>query len=748
MSATVPVPPDRTDRIDVLVVDDRREQLVALSAVLEDLDVRVHVATSGREALRLLLRRDFAVILLDVNMPGMDGFELAQLVRERPRSADTPIIFVSAATEYDTHVSRGYSLGAVDYIHVPVVPDILRTKVSVFVDLYRKTLEIHRNGESLRRLEAREHRRQLSEALERLEHEARQVELLREEQRRAVNIERLTSAALVINAARSVEETLEAVASELRALLETSRACIWIRGEGSTAARCAVAPAPPQGALAPDPAVSVLHARVAEVNRVLRLDAAELAAHAVLGPLVERMPEPDRPAAWLSVPLAGRDGRNLGFVLALGTAGAPPFAVEDEALAARLGDLAAVAIENLLYREAREANRLKDEFLAMLSHELRTPLSAMLGWTQLLRSGRLDADRSARALEVVERNLKMQAQLIEDLLDMSRIVNGKLRLEPAVRPLGAIIDAAVDGLRPSIEARDVRLEVVRLDADACVWGDAARLQQVVLNLLSNANKFTPEGGGIELELRRDGATAEILVRDTGEGIDPELLPFVFDRFTQEESSLTRSHGGLGLGLTIAKHLVEMHGGTISAASAGKGRGSCFTIRLPVLDGVPVASTAASSGTDEPVSLAGIRVLLVEDDADTREMVATTLASFGADVVAAASPAEAMREFEHRPPRVLVCDIAMPGEDGYTFMRRVRGRPAAAGGTVPAIALTAFADPRSRSAALQAGYQIHLTKPVDQVQLAMATAALAASLPIRRDEPATDARTPAGDRAPA
>ncbi|HJX27034.1 MAG TPA: response regulator, partial [Thermoanaerobaculia bacterium] len=330
--------------------------------------------------------------------------------------------------------------------------------------------------------------------------------------------------------------------------------------------------------------------------------------------------------------------------------------------------------EQELRRQAEDANRMKDEFLATLSHELRTPLNAMLGWAQVLRLGKVDAAAASRALETIERNARVQAQLIADLLDVSRIITGKLRLEVQAVELPRIIEAALDSVRPGADAKGIRLDV-RLDPlTSPVMGDADRLQQVIWNLLSNAIKFTPQGGMVQVGLRLEGGSAEVRVSDTGAGIRPDFLPYVFDRFRQAESTITRSHGGLGLGLSIVRHLVELHGGSVAVQSEGEGKGAVFTVRLPVRASIPDGALinervdTAARVWDNPMLLGGVRVLIVEDEEDTRELLVASLRQCGADVTATASVAEALACLDRALPDVLVSDLAMPEEDGYSLIR--------------------------------------------------------------------------------
>jgi PAS domain S-box-containing protein len=378
--------------------------------------------------------------------------------------------------------------------------------------------------------------------------------------------------------------------------------------------------------------------------------------------------------------------------------------------------------------EAEAANRMKDQFLATLSHELRGPVHAIAGWTQILRSGELDAAKRARALDVIERNAKAQAQLIGDLLDVSRIISGKLRLE--TRPVYPVesVEAALAAVLPAAEAKGVRVER-SLDAGAGpVLADPDRLQQIVVNLLGNAVKFTPRGGWAEVRLEWDGDGVRIQVSDNGEGISPELLPHVFDSFWQADASSTRQQGGLGLGLAIVRQLVDLHGGSVAAASPGKGEGAVFTVSLPLLKPreatkeLPLVIPPAGA-TAPPPPLAGVRVLAVEDDESTLDALTELLSLQGADVAPAASVNQALETLPGFDPDVLVSDIGMPGRDGYDLIREIRsrGRDAEA---LPAVAVTAYASPEDRQRALAAGFQVHLAKPVDPRELTRVIASLA------------------------
>ena len=398
-----------------------------------------------------------------------------------------------------------------------------------------------------------------------------------------------------------------------------------------------------------------------------------------------------------------------------------------------------VATAQAALKEAEQANRLKDEFLATASHELRTPLTAVVGWSRLLRTGKLDVENSARALEAIERNATLQTKLIDDLLDVSRIITGKLTLDRRPIEIARVVSDAVNTVRPAADAKNIAIET-SLDAEVGpVLGDANRLQQVVWNLLSNAVKFTPKNGRIEVALRRVNSEVQVSVGDSGEGISNEFLPYVFDRFSRGDGKTTRSHSGLGLGLAIVRQLVELHGGTVKAYSDGPGRGATFKLQLPVLslNRLPGSKSALSDSTltrsrvtdklsiECPPQLDGVRVLVVDDDSDTRQMLKAVLSECQADVITAASAAEAIKEIEQRKPDVLISDLGMPEQDGYELIREVREMESADHtARIPALALTAYAKAEDRVRALAGGYQVHLAKPVEPAEFVLVVANLA------------------------
>ena len=381
-------------------------------------------------------------------------------------------------------------------------------------------------------------------------------------------------------------------------------------------------------------------------------------------------------------------------------------------------------------RHAEEADRLKDEFLATLSHELRTPLTSILGWASMIRSGEVEGSNTTRAIETIERNARSQARLIDDLLDVSRIITGNLRLDLHPLNLAPIVDAALDALRPTADVKGIKLQTHFVPEECLVKGDPLRLRQVIWNLLSNAIKFTQRGGSVSIDLNCVESTARLTVSDTGDGISPDFLPYVFDRFRQAEGSISRKQGGLGLGLAVARHLVELHGGTITAESEGLGSGSVFTVDLPLAQERRDPARAEERRREVErrsrsgvVRLDGVHVLLVEDDDDSRKLLGTMLKRYGARVTSTKSAAEAFEAFTNDVPDVLISDIGMPDEDGYQLIRKLRALPVQKGGTTPAIALTGYASRKDRERALSAGYQQHMAKPIEQMDMITAIAAL-------------------------
>ncbi|MEG4397309.1 response regulator [Microcoleus sp. BROC3] len=651
----------RPDRVNVLLVDDRPENLVALEAILNSPSYNLVQANSGAEALRCLLNEDFAVILLDVQMPGMDGFETATMIRSRDRSRSTPIIFITAFSSNDTHVFKGYSLGAVDYLFKPLEPEILTSKVAVFVELFQKTAEVKRQATELAAVNS---------------------ELSKSEER----FRTLCACSPLGIYLADVEGRCTYINPRCQAIcglsLEESLASVW------------------QREVHPEDRDRVVADWLAWIKEGQEYsNEFRLASH--------------ENVRWIHVqssPMFSDLGKLIGHVGTVRDVTDRKQAEEERGRLIR---------EQVARQEAERANRMKDEFLAILSHELRTPLNAILGWSRLLRAKTFDRDTIDKALETIERNAKSQAQLIEDILDVSRILRGKLNLNKHRIQLEYVIEMAIDSLRPLAEAKSIAIELECSPNIGKVVGDSDRLQQIVWNLLSNAIKFTPEEGKVKVQLELVGDQAQIQIIDSGIGIEPDFLPYVFDRFRQADSSTSRSYGGLGLGLAIVRHLVEQHGGKVGAEN-NTGEGAKFTVSLPVAEengqGAGDDWCPLNDATEALPTLANLQLLVVDDDDDTREFLITLLEQEGAMVRSAASVAAALAVLESYWPDVLLSDIGMPQADGYELIARVREMEALRGGYLPAIALTAYAREEERQQALEAGFQMHLSKPVEITQL--------------------------------
>jgi len=539
--------------VSILIVDDRPENLLALEAVLSGHGWTIVRANSGREALKAMLAQEFALVLLDIAMPDLDGYETAELIRRHERLRLTPIIFLTANHQAEAHVFKGYSVGAVDYLFKPVVPEVLLSKVNVFVELY--------------------HNRQM----------------LKEQ-----------AAALRQSYDEMEQRVLERTSALARAKLE-----------------------------------------------------------------------------------------------------------------------------------AEHMNRMKDEFLATLSHELRTPLNAILGWTHILESGKRDEAMIARATRVIRKSAQAQAELVTHMLDVSRIIAGKLALHLTDVDLAVVIGHTLDTLQPAIAAKGISVHT-KFDGKAVLIADQDRLQQVMWNLLSNAIKFTPKGGRVAIEMTATDDDVRITVADNGVGIDAEFLPRVFERFSQADPTQSRSHHGLGLGMAIVRHLIELHGGSVSIDSPGKNQGTTVTVILPARatadhganPGVEPPSASPETATQPLASLDGVSVLIVDDEEDARDVLTLMLQDRGANVTAVGSAAAALDSLSHHVPDVLVSDIGMPGEDGHSFLRKLRSLGAEQGARVPAVALTAYATPADAAKARAAGFDRHVRKPVTPAEIVDVVAVMA------------------------
>ena len=722
-------------KINILLVDDSPTYLLALESILRAPDRNLISAGCGEDALRYLLDNEVAVVLLDVYMPGIDGLETAELIRGREKSRDIPIIFLTANSTGVRHLSRGYSLGAVDYIVKPVEPEILRSKVAVFVELFKKTREIKRQAQLL--------------------HEKNQ-EL---ENANLARLNMLIDLGHELAAEHDPEQVLAKFCRSSRGIVGAEEAAVCVLDAGATSMRhffhctkqketvsVSVIPAIVQRALD----------RVIVEQRALRLSEAD---ESMLADEIDY----DSLHSFLGAPILSASGVS-GWFYVLNKTDADDFSEADERLAATLTTQVSVAYENarlyaeteshaaelrsemavrkqaeeeraqLLIREqaaraeAELANRTKDEFLATLSHELRTPLSAILGWSHILRTNQLGKKDWARGLETIERNARVQSQLIDDLLDVSRIISGKIAIEPRDVDLATVIEAAIESVRPAFEAKEIQFETDVESRDCMVLGDANRLQQIFWNLFSNAIKFTPQSGRVRVQVTEQDFGIKVSVIDTGVGITPEFLPYIFDRFSQADGSTTRAHGGLGLGLAIVRHLVELHHGRVEVESQGEDQGATFTVRLPIAatihatDGEFLSAESDVQQLNSAKIFDGVRILVVDDEADSRDLISTILTRCGSEVRCSESAAEAIRAFAEWGPDLLLSDIGMPNEDGYSLIRKVRKLRSKRAKKIPAIAITAYATDEDRLAALAAGFQVHLAKPVEPKSLLTSIAA--------------------------
>ena len=714
---TEPQLPDLSDeKVNILIVDDRPDKLLAHEVVLAELNQNLVRARSGTEALRALLQQDFAVILLDVNMPGMDGFETARLIRQRPRNETTPIIFISAVNDTETHVSRGYSLGAVDYILTPVVPEILRAKIAVFVDLYKKTEQVKRQAEERTSL--------IREQAARAESERRQEQLAF-----------LAEASKVLAGSLDLQETFQNVARLV--VPKLADLCLIFTREGKEPLRL-VAMAHDDFTGRPEllhlieefpknPAAQHAAEHVLETEKAVSCCDP---SNGTLNDLLVR--EEDRAfvrslclTACSGIPIRSLD-RLLGTVLMFSISPNRACGLVELSLAEELVQRAALALENSrLYKVAQEArteseraNLAKDRFLAMLSHELRTPLTPVLTSLLALEHDRL-ADKVQSSLQMIRRNVELEARLIDDLLDLTRISKDKVQLSLEIVDAHVLLRNALEICQSDIDQKRLALELKLDAAHVYLEADPARLQQVFWNLIKNAVKFTPKGGRLRIHTWNDDQNqfcAE--VSDSGCGIDPPALPRIFKPFEQGERT---SYGGLGLGLAISKALVESHQGTLTAASPGRDQGATFTAIFPLTkQEMPKTSNGTSA---MPGKRRSLRVLLVEDHEDTNRSLTQLLRRRGYEVLSAESIARAKEMAAGQEFDVLVSDIGLPDGSGIDLMQQLSSeRP------VFGIALTGFGMEDDVRKSYEAGFQHHLVKPIDLNKLDSLIQEGAAALP--------------------
>jgi PAS domain S-box-containing protein len=642
--------------VSILLVDDEPANLLALEAILHDLGQHLVTARSGDDALRSLFRDDFAVVLLDVQMQGLDGFETARLIRGRPRSRHTPIIFLTAYDHSDATLAQAYALGAVDFLVKPLVPVILRAKVAVFVELFQQTRQVERQAQRLRQLERQAFEQQLAATAR------------AEEERFRLVVENVRDYAIVLLAADGTVVSWNAGAERILGYRADE-----IIGRPDTRFFT------PEAAAAGRP------------QRELR-QAAEAGRADNECWLVRK----DGSRFWASgVTTALRDGELRGFVKILRDL-TERKALEDE-LRQRAAALA-------------EANRHKDEFLAMLAHELRNPLAPVLTGVHVARQAGADSQARAAALEMVERQARHLGRLVDDLLDVSRLARGRVQLRPERLDLARLVRTTAEDRRGGLEQAGLALAVATPETPVWVQGDPTRLVQVIQNLLDNAAKFTDRGGRVDVGVAVDETQqAVVTVRDTGVGIAADQLQRLWEAFAQADRSLDRARGGLGLGLAVVRGLVELHGGRVQAASAGPGRGAEFTVRLPAVpEPTPLTASApapASGRTGER-----LRVLIVEDNRDAADSLKLLLEIQGHQTKVAATGPEGVRVAKDWAPDIVLCDLGLPELDGYGVARQLRLDRTTARARL--VALTGYGSDEDRRRSRQAGFDYHLTKPAD------------------------------------
>ena len=687
------------EKVSILIVDDRPDKMLAYETILSDLKENIVCARSGKEALRCLLKQDFAVILLDVNMPVMDGFETAMMIRQRPRSETTPIIFISAVNDTENHVSRGYSIGAVDYILTPVVPEILRAKIAVFVDLFKKTEQVKRQAEEREKL--------IREQAARAEAEAGQERLAF-----------LADASNVLASSLDYDETLRSLAALV--VPRIADFCIVLAAEEDGSMRqVAVAHRDGEEPLLQRLAAEFPSSAVAQISgaHVLRTGRSQMVCDVHNGELREVLTKKEdrdwlrslSAKSFIAVPLRTHD-RVLGALVMINTTPGRICGPDELSLAEELAHRAALALDNAgLYKsaqtaraESERANRAKDSFLAMLSHELRTPLTPVLTAVLSLEQSDDLSDEIRSALQMIRRNVQLEARLIDDLLDLTRISKGKVQLNLEEVDAHLLLRSALEICQADIDKKKLSLRTDFAAEKASLQADPARLQQIFWNLIKNAVKFTPEGG--RLEIRTDNVEGELRVQvsDTGMGIDAETLPKIFNAFEQGERT---QFGGLGLGLAISKALVETHHGKLIAESDGPDKGATFTAIFPLADTTVDAKRNAEPSV--PVPHKSMRVLLVEDHIDTNHSLTQLLRRRGyhvqsAHTVQAALEAAAQEKFD-----VLVSDIGLPDGSGIDLMQKLKNDHPIFG-----IALTGFGMEDDLRKSQEVGFNHHLVKPVD------------------------------------
>ena len=682
---------DEPEATHILIVDDLPEKLLVYRSILEDLGENLVTVRSGPEALKQVLKNDFAVILLDVNMPDMDGFETAQLIRQRKRSAHTPIIFLTAFTD-EVRTAQGYATGGVDYLPTPVVPDVLRAKVRVFIDLFKLRKQVARQAEEQAKRAA-------------AEESARRSAFLAEASRA------LTTS---LDMMTTMRQLLAVVVPKLADLAAVTQADGPNRPWITEMARAGATPAQIEYITVTDSDAPRDELRECH-DRVLENGTPEVLADIDVSSPYDINGNNTR-IRWAAVlPLVAR-GRTIGALTLACAKAENALSTEDMALVEDLAGRAAIALDNaLLVRDIQENDRRRNEFLAMLAHELRNPLAPIRNSLEILRLVGLEQPELKSAREVINRQLTHLVRLVDDLLDVSRITRGKIQLRPTQVNIADVVLAAVETSRPLIESHAHDLALNLPAGPVLVRADGARLAQVFANLLNNAAKYTPDGGQLSIQVERDDETVVISVRDTGAGIPREMLAKIFDLFTQVDHSLDRSHGGLGIGLTLVRRLVEMHDGSVHAFSEGEGRGSEFIVRLPLLTAeVDLKPTRNDGETPDVETSTRYRILVVDDNRDAATTLATLLEAQHHQVQLAFDGVSALEVADVFNPEVVLLDIGLPGIDGYEVARRLRTKDSMKDVLIVAISGYGQEDDRKRSQ--QVGFDYHLVKPVDPVML--------------------------------
>ncbi|HEY8358069.1 MAG TPA: response regulator [Ramlibacter sp.] len=673
MTSAVP-PTEAPEKVNILVVDDLPEKHVVFTTVLDELDQNIVSARSGQEALKYILEMEFAVILLDVNMPDIDGLETASLIRQYKKSAQTPIVFITAYVD-ELQARRGYALGAVDYIPSPVVPEVLRSKVRVFVELFRMNRQLQKQAAQREQLARSEAARAAAESAS---HRA----------------DYLAEASQRLSRSLNLDDTVAAVLGLCVPMLG-DRAILGIPDKDGGVRRLEMHPAP----MADD------HAAFAEaVGPELRA-----AADKVLRDKQFHLWRDGQGRAAAICPLMAGD-QVRGALALLGDE--KQFDSTRLALIREVASRASIAMENArLYSAVQEADRRKNEFLAMLAHELRNPLAPIRNAVHILTAAEALPPKLAWARDVIGRQADHMSRLIDDLLDVSRIVQGKVAVKPEKMLLSSLIERSVEASAPRIGAREQVLDVLLPEESIELEGDGVRLSQVLSNLINNASKFSPERSHIVLEASYREGELQISVKDQGAGIAPEFLPHIFELFAQADQSLDRSQGGLGIGLTLVKHLVELHGGHVVAASEGLGKGAQVTVCLPAV----VGSAAAPPAPEQQARTAAVRtgasrILVVDDLAASAETLMTLLEMEGFEVRVAHEGHQALALAREFRPEVVLLDIGLPGMNGFEVAHGLRALPEAQDALL--IALTGYGEAESRSRSAQAGFDFHMVKPAD------------------------------------